>query len=128
IDDRSRVRGILLIGYPSTRIEPGSASSSLGTRFINVDFPDPTGPTSATVWPGAILRSMSIRVGRDPPAYVKVRLRNSISPWISLMSQGLSSSLIEGSIDIIWFIRPIDAIPRWNMFMTQPRAIIGQDK
>ena len=39
---------------PSMNTVPGGGSNSRGSRLMSVDFPDPVGPTSATVSPASI--------------------------------------------------------------------------
>ncbi len=54
-------------GVPSMRTVPASATSSPPTSRSSVDLPQPDGPSSATISPARISRSMSRRTGRTPP-------------------------------------------------------------
>src|ERR1700693_4448172 len=78
---------------PSTRISPSGASHKRAIIAARVVLPDPVGPTIANVEPAGILRLIFFNTGLatlaevpfDPECmlavgYVKVRLRNSISP------------------------------------------------
>ena len=127
IAPRSTASGICRTSMPSTNTVPGGGSYSRGSRLTNVDFPDPVAPTIASVWPGSIVTDTRSRTGR--PLYAKLRFRNSTRPRTSTGCRGAAgadASLTEGSTSSTSSIRCHDAMPRCSMFVTQPKAIIGQ--
>ena len=64
---------------PSIWIVPASVSLNRGTRLTTVDLPLPVGPTTPTIWPGAIRKVMSRNTGTFG-SYPKATCVNSISP------------------------------------------------
>src|SRR2546429_8639033 len=85
------------MGWPSISTVPSLASQSLATRAASVVFPQPVGPTTASVDPAGIFRLMSERTACGPLPFdlpapgdplaggreggeAKVRARKSISP------------------------------------------------
>ena len=62
---RRRSRGISRTSCPSTKTVPGGGSKRRGRRLTSVVFPDPVGPTTATVAPAGTSRSMPSSTG--PP-------------------------------------------------------------
>src|SRR5437870_12825602 len=84
------------MGWPSISTVPSLASQSLATRAASVVFPQPVGPTTASVDPAGIFRLMSERTACGPLPFdlpgpggplaggrgvggAKVRTRNAIS-------------------------------------------------
>src|SRR5205807_2461442 len=56
------------MGWPSISTVPSLASQSLATRAASVVFPQPVGPTTASVDPAGIFRLMSERTACGPHA------------------------------------------------------------
>src|SRR5207244_10443669 len=54
------------MGWPSISTVPSLASQSLATRAASVVFPQPVGPTTASVDPAGIFRLMSERTACGP--------------------------------------------------------------
>ena len=126
---RSTASGIWRTSRPSMNTVPGGGSWSRASRLISVDFPDPVGPTSATVWPAGTRAEIWRRTGTPP--YEKLRSRNSTSPRSGPMGitsdrASEASSRIAGTASSTASNRVQLAMPRWTMFVTQPNAIIGQ--
>ena len=78
------------------------------------------------VSPGRAWKLTSSSTSRSVPGYRNETFRNSTSPRRSATGAGSAGTGMAGWASKILFSRPIDAAPRWNMFTTQPSAIIGQ--
>src|SRR5215467_7511570 len=129
------------MGRPSMNTVPSGASHRRATRAASVVFPHPVGPTTARVEPAGILRLMSERTDCAPlpldfldplepftpervVGYVKVRFRNSMLPCgVASLGRIAARSSILGFAVKMKFKRPMEAAPRWKIFVTQPNAI-----
>ena len=60
---RRTASGSSLTSTPSRNTVPGGGSCRRASRLINVDLPEPVGPTSATVCPASILAETWLRTG-----------------------------------------------------------------
>jgi hypothetical protein len=89
IAPRNVASGIRRTSTPSRNTVPGGGSCSRASKLISVDFPDPVGPTIATVCPAAIRAETCCRTRVSP--YENVRSRNSISP----LTVELAAELVE---------------------------------
>src|SRR2546429_238594 len=132
------------MGWPSISTVPSLASQSLATRAASVVFPQPVGPTTASVDPAGIFRLMSERTACGPLPFdlpapgdplaggreggeAKGRARNSISPTgVESFGRVALRSSILGLAVKMKSRRPIEAAPRWKILVTQPSAIMGQ--
>ena len=56
---------------------PASASCSPQTSSSSVDLPQPEGPTTATISPGAAAKETSTRAGTGPPRRVAAKVRDT---------------------------------------------------
>jgi hypothetical protein len=93
---------------------------------MRVLFPDPVGPTIATVSPGSTRNDTLRNTSRDVPGYRNDTFLNSIAPGEPSPIGRPFSGTTSGSVSMIERIRPMEASPRWKRFTTHPRAIIGQ--
>ncbi len=84
-----------LILMPSIKISPRSTSKKRMRSLTTVVLPTPEEPTKAIDWPWRILRSKFWRAGFFASGYVKVTLRNSISPATEVLDTGWAGSLIK---------------------------------
>ena len=66
IELRSEWTSIVRRSAPSTRTSPSVGSYSRAISATRLVFPEPVGPTSATVRPASTSRSMSARDGSAP--------------------------------------------------------------
>src|SRR5690349_397917 len=70
-------------------MEPSNPPSSRPTACSKVDLPDPDGPNSATISPGATRRSTPRRTSMVTSPWVKLRLSPRVSRTASLITEHL---------------------------------------
>src|SRR5689334_23283369 len=70
-------------------MEPWKPPSSSPTAWSSVDLPDPDGPSSATISPGATSRSTPRNTSIVTSPWVKLRLRPLVTRTGSLIAQDL---------------------------------------
>src|SRR5579883_55782 len=108
---------------PSTRTRPAVGSNRRGTRWASVLFPDPEGPTSATVRPAGRVSVTPRRTG-VPPAVTETSWK-AISPRTSARTTASGGSPIAGRAAKVSSSRVMDACPCCQRLVTHPRAITG---
>lgn len=78
---------------PSIMIFPSYASSNLVSMLKRVDFPEPLGPTNATIEPGLMFKLKLSQMARTLMPYQLIQEKQRFSIWIltpSLMTSYLS--------------------------------------
>jgi hypothetical protein len=101
--------------WPSTSTRPSVGSWKRATSFAKVDLPAPVAPTSATVCPGATVRSTrsSARVDSSPTEYSNDTPSKRISPRTSGSAIASGPSSISGSSSSSSKILSSAAMPAW---------------
>ncbi len=110
---RSETRSTSRTSAPSIRTDPVVASYSRGSSETSAVLPEPIAPTSATVLPASISRSMSRRAGRELPSKVRLTPSSETRPEPSGSGGASAAAVIRGARSSTWKMRAPDAVARW---------------
>ena len=121
---RSSAGSSLRRSMPSSSTAPPVGSNSRGSRFTSVLLPEPVWPTTASVVPAGMRRSIPLSA-RTAAVIHRHVAELDLAAHLAQAAPASGGAAIDGCSRRISLMRCSDALPRCIRLTTQPSAIMG---